>query len=550
MDITDYFANLGASDPSATGYGAPLLLPQVSAAYRADPRRALIESMMATGQQSLSTPTLSPGAALAKALTIGLGGIASAKLTSDYQDQNAAAQKNLADALAAPDMAGMISKLGSNPVTAPQALQLQQQQMLQQRKFRMEADQKAADQGLANVWDPTGTTILAQHKIQGADTARGDIAQGTEAGKTKGQLGAEIELKPTLDAAETPALAARAAAAAAAENPALIARAAGTAAAEAPIKVDTANKIEQGKVVPAAQMAAAKAEAEAKYKTATVGPGAKVVLEHPELNGAPPATAEKTQAPVAPPATPPGASPASPSASAAPPAATPPPATPAAPSVIAQSDYPPADILGPRQKKYETIMQQANDATDEAHKAALLKQQLHDLGMNGPAVPFLAHLSRYASNIGVPDETIAKYGLPNGATEEQAQKLSTDLLGEVLKAQFPSRITNNDIKLFQNTVPGPGMMGKSNDFLFDNIIGPRVQRDVARAGAIVDLPKTDPGLNGLERAIYDFNTKHPLTSYTPALQPKPEAPAPAPVANTAPSRADIEAEMRKRGLLK
>src|SRR5579883_979637 len=285
MDITDYFS--GSGDPNATGYGTPLLLPQVSAAYRADPRRALIESMMATGQQSLNSPTYSPGAALAKALTIGLGGIANAKLNADYQDQNKAAQQSLADALSAPDQASYLKALTSSPALLPQATQLKQTQLVMQQKFRMEQDAEAAKQGLVNVWDPTGTTILAQHKLEGADTARGAIKQAEKAGEVRGQNQADADTKPQVITAETPALAAQHAAIATAENPALIDRAVKTEQVTAPIKVDTANKIEQGKVAPQSQINANKAAADAKYKTTTVGPGGKVVLEHPELANAP-----------------------------------------------------------------------------------------------------------------------------------------------------------------------------------------------------------------------------------------------------------------------
>src|SRR5258708_34366995 len=75
-------------DPSG-GYGfgglggmAPpgMIPPWMAQAYAADPRRMLVQSIMQMGQQSLQQPTYSPWSALAKALTIGVGGASPAQL--------------------------------------------------------------------------------------------------------------------------------------------------------------------------------------------------------------------------------------------------------------------------------------------------------------------------------------------------------------------------------------------------------------------------------------------------------------------------------------
>lgn len=236
--------------------------------------------------------------------------------------------------------------------------------------------------------------------------------------------------------------------------------------------------------------------------------------------------------PLAPP--PQGASPAMPVpppvVPAAPPAITPP--TPAeikqaGGETITGNPYPPADILKGRYDQYNKLSDAAGQAREEGQKAQLLQQKLDQLGMGGPAVPFLSNLTRFAQEAGIPPETLAKYGLPNGATEEQANKLSIDLLGEVLKAQFPQRITNNDIQLFRKTVAGPGLMPESSKYLIDNVIMPKVQRDIDRFGSVVDLPGKDRALDTFNRALFDFDNKHPLSSYTPSLQPaKPPAGAP------------------------
>lgn len=237
--------------------------------------------------------------------------------------------------------------------------------------------------------------------------------------------------------------------------------------------------------------------------------------------------------PLAPP--PQGASPATPVPPPVVPAPTPavPPPTPAeikqsGGETITGNPYPPADILKSRYDSYNKLSDAAQGARDEAQKAQLLQQKLDQLGMGGPAIPFVANLTRFAQEAGVPADWLASHGLPNGATEEQANKLSIDLLGEVLKAQFPQRITNNDITLFRKTVAGPGLMPESSKYLIDNVIMPKVQRDIDRFGSVVDLPGKDRALDTLQRQLFDFDNKHPLSSYTPSLQPeKPPAGIPA-----------------------
>src|SRR5258708_26903146 len=81
-----------AVDPSG-GYGfgglggmaqPGMIPPWMAQAYAADPRRMLVQSIMQMGQQSLQQPTYSPWSALAKALTIGVGGASAAKLADQY----------------------------------------------------------------------------------------------------------------------------------------------------------------------------------------------------------------------------------------------------------------------------------------------------------------------------------------------------------------------------------------------------------------------------------------------------------------------------------
>jgi hypothetical protein len=504
--------------------GPGMLYPTLQAAYQRDPRRLLVESIMQTGREQLQQPTLSPGAMLAKALTGIIGGASGAMLEHEYQAQNAGAQDTLRQAIAAPDLATQAKILAGNPATAPQGMSLSLAASQARLKTMNEQDAEMLKQGFRTVRASDGS-LLAITKDPGYEKGKADIAGAVKKSETGGEIAAKTEGEPGLIKATIPAKAAEAGA------------------------------IENAKVPGQSQVNANKVRDEAAVKTSSVAPGTVVVQDKPNTAGvgsyvgnaggatngtAAPGAATGAIQPELP--GPPPPKPAVPDG-AAPPVA-PAPAAPAVPvakagAELARSEYPPADVLGPRQKRFETVMQSASDAHDEMQKAQLLKDQLHQLGMGGPAIPFLGNLSRWAENMGVAPETIAKYGLPNGATEQTAQKLSTDLLGEVLKAQFPQRITNNDIKLFQNTVPGPGMMPQGSDYLFDNIIVPRVQRDIGRGRAIVDLPGKDPGLASLERTLMDYNDKNPLSSFTPALKPKP---------SPQDKLSALEAEMKRRGL--
>src|SRR5260221_1998363 len=87
-----------AVDPSG-GYGfgglggmaqPGMIPPWMAQAYAADPRRMLVQSIMQMGQQSLQQPTYSPWSALAKALTIGIGGAAGGKLAGNYASTKSA----------------------------------------------------------------------------------------------------------------------------------------------------------------------------------------------------------------------------------------------------------------------------------------------------------------------------------------------------------------------------------------------------------------------------------------------------------------------------
>lgn len=183
---------------------------------------------------------------------------------------------------------------------------------------------------------------------------------------------------------------------------------------------------------------------------------------------------------------------------------------------------PPPAAVDKRYEDFHKLETTALGARDEIQQAQLLKQTLHEIGSTGPATPFLANLSRYAAQAGVPEETIKKFGLPNGATETQAAALANALVMEIARAGFPQRITNNDLQFAQSVKPNPAQPLPAADFLIDNTILPRAQRDIERYGSVVNLTNPqhgdyEPSLGSMPSKLFEFDKAHPLTSYTPKL---------------------------------
>jgi hypothetical protein len=189
---------------------------------------------------------------------------------------------------------------------------------------------------------------------------------------------------------------------------------------------------------------------------------------------------------------------------------------------------------------------QANAARLGLYQSQLLQQQLHAIGTSGPATDYIAHLGALAQQFGVPKDTVDKY--VNSANVQNANKLSQDLLGEVLKSTFPQRITNADITAWQNTVPRATNLSDANDFLFSNVLNPKFQRDVSRYGAAVNTDMEHTPLH-LQRFLNQWDNDHPYQTFS-APGAAPGAPAGASPAASAPPPGAIEQEMRRRGLLK
>ncbi len=208
----------GTIDPAlVSAHGG--LLPQVSQLYARDPRRALVESMLATGQKSLDQPTYSPGAALAKALTIGLGQISGGMLNNDYEKMNSGALKTMSDASnamlgspgepgpdgaqgqpTAPDPNRAARILAGNPITMPMALQ-QGMGMAQLRMKQIaEQDAEFLKQNKRPVRDSQGN-LLALVPLTGAAETTADLERAKSKAEQSGKNEADLAQKPALEGA-------------------------------------------------------------------------------------------------------------------------------------------------------------------------------------------------------------------------------------------------------------------------------------------------------------------------------------------------------------
>lgn len=183
-----------------------VLLPQLQEAYTRDPRTKLVQAMLEQGSKSLETPTYNIGSTLAKALSAGLGGLSQGLLSKSYQEQNTDALKGIQDSIAgmtAPPSGGptnanaaglpqgygamndMISSLAKNPATASQALSL---------ATTLGVNQQNARAQLVNSLLEKGKTIGADGQI---GVAPGEL--GTTAALAKAQSGGQAEGKAPWD---------------------------------------------------------------------------------------------------------------------------------------------------------------------------------------------------------------------------------------------------------------------------------------------------------------------------------------------------------------
>jgi hypothetical protein len=165
------------------------------------------------------------------------------------------------------------------------------------------------------------------------------------------------------------------------------------------------------------------------------------------------------------------------------------------------------------QKDFLAQKDEAASAREGLYKAQLLREQLHQIGTSGPLTESLGALGALAQQVGVSEDTVKKYLSVRPASVEAAEKLSQDLLGEVLKATFPQRITNADITAWKNTVPRGSMLQDAYDLLLDKTIMPKFERAISRYGAVAALPATDPQLQTYTQKLEEFDKANPMDKF-------------------------------------
>lgn len=317
------------SDTSNSGplYGSNVMLPQVSAAYQSDPRRALVQALMQQGQAASQQRLYSPGAALASALTQAMGGISGAVLAHEYQGINKQALGDLQSAQAAaagtpavtdaqgnvttpatpPDPQAFTAALSKSPIWAPTIAQAQltaAAKAAEPQKLAPGDQYRGANGQLisANTSPMTdlGKLIQARDALAPNDPNRQSFdAQinkiGTDNGFTFGRdANGGVTMAPIAHGPASPSyIAQKAGAQANAENQSALAYkpaiAGATAAAEAPYKTVEARP--GGAILPLTSVLGYQPQ----------GPAPSFVGAN-LLAAPPPSSMPKTQGPVAPPA--------------------------------------------------------------------------------------------------------------------------------------------------------------------------------------------------------------------------------------------------------
>lgn len=161
MGMLDFLTGDSGTDPNAG-----IIMPMAAQAMRYDPRSALIAQMLQTGQQQLQQPTYSPIAAIAKALTGGIGGLSSMALTRQYMDASRSAPQEIGKAL---------SGGSGNPV---QELLSSQNPFARQMGYQM----------IPEYYKPTTTSVGQQVTVPATGQV---LTQNTAPRTTIGQLQAE-----------------------------------------------------------------------------------------------------------------------------------------------------------------------------------------------------------------------------------------------------------------------------------------------------------------------------------------------------------------------
>jgi hypothetical protein len=183
---------------------------------------------------------------------------------------------------------------------------------------------------------------------------------------------------------------------------------------------------------------------------------------------------------------------------------------------------------------FETLTEmgkQADASRAEIFQAKLLKDRLQAIGTSGPLTQQLGKLSALAQQAGVPKDVISGASIPQGATVEEANAIALGLLGDTVHKLFPTRVTNTDLTTYKPSNPNANILNEASNYLIDNLIVPRAQRDVARYGAATALPQNDP--QAFRQKLFEWDEANPYEKFLPQTQVAAPGASQNPVAATA-----------------
>ncbi len=183
---------------------------------------------------------------------------------------------------------------------------------------------------------------------------------------------------------------------------------------------------------------------------------------------------------------------------------------------------PSSETIGKNFEELNKMGDTADAARQQLYQAKLLKQTLNSIGTSGPATDTLGALGAMARQAGVPKETLDAINIPPAPTIEQAKAIQLELLGATLRATFPGRITNTDITTMKPSMPGINLLNEASNYLIDNIITPKAQRDIERYGAATTLPQNDT--QAFKKQLFDWDQAHPYENYVASNQAGPPQP--------------------------
>lgn len=508
------------------GYGG--MMPSVQQAYARDPRQMMIQAMMA-GVQEPQGRVVSPLSVLSRALSAGLAGYSMNNLNDQYQTANQGAQKAMQDAMKygsgytdetgkaiAPDQNKMISTLMGNPYTSQKGMEFALSNAQAKSKARSDLEAALMKEGMALSSDGTSVT-----RLPGWGGAKGQNEQDISFGKTLGGNLADIQTKPQLEALTT------------------------TARNQAEAPFDFTRNYQKASGTAAGGLPYAGAEAAAKYYAVPheVGPGSSVVqIPQPGPAGVPSGGLQ-----------PPPLLPGMPSAegAAATPAATPagmPTSGTPAQTLYANPNPSPGTQPGELDKYYTDIFKGDQDLAGKSRTQIAAMTQLSDMldGIaTGKLTPTGMEVARLAKSAGIDPATIG-YKTEDLGKLEAAQALAREL--SLSARNFPGAVSDYEQKLMQSMTPGIEMTPEGRKQMLD-IARARAQRneEMAQIGRdILSKPGNRLDVNFLN-ARTEWAKRNGFTGLPGAATQAPQA---SDVAPSPPTISDIEAEMRRRGLLK